>query len=320
MPIRHRPPSSIRTSGCGTRASSPSGSRAYDRARAAGELRALFRGQWANGMLPHMIFAAGRARPRQPHASGSRARTPTRPATSTPSCITQPPLVAIAAWRGGAGAAGRRRGEFLAELFPKLVAYHSWLYRERDLDRTRPGHAHPPVGVRARHDAAVDARAPTDADAGVAARRASGSTSPASCARLRYDTRQLPACRARVRRRRPAHARARRAREALRLRAAPHARRDDGVLVEDLAFNAMPRGGEPLRSRDIAAELGQELPAELVALDGPHARTRSRRCGTTPTGQYFSRHAVTGELLTIPTIATFLPLWAGCPTARARNA
>ncbi|MDQ1432665.1 MAG: hypothetical protein QOF40_3267, partial [Actinomycetota bacterium] len=28
----------------------------YDAPRAAGELRALFRGQWANGMLPHMIF------------------------------------------------------------------------------------------------------------------------------------------------------------------------------------------------------------------------------------------------------------------------
>ena len=30
----------------------------YDPERAAGELRALFRAQWANGMLPHMIFAA----------------------------------------------------------------------------------------------------------------------------------------------------------------------------------------------------------------------------------------------------------------------
>ena len=32
---------------------------AYDPTRAAGELRALFRGQWSNGMLPHMIFAEG---------------------------------------------------------------------------------------------------------------------------------------------------------------------------------------------------------------------------------------------------------------------
>ena len=29
----------------------------FDPQRAAGELMALFRGQWSNGMLPHMIFA-----------------------------------------------------------------------------------------------------------------------------------------------------------------------------------------------------------------------------------------------------------------------
>jgi len=31
----------------------------FDPTRAADELRALFRGQWENGMLPHMIFAEG---------------------------------------------------------------------------------------------------------------------------------------------------------------------------------------------------------------------------------------------------------------------
>jgi len=30
-----------------------------DPERAAAELRSLFRGQWANGMLPHLIFAEG---------------------------------------------------------------------------------------------------------------------------------------------------------------------------------------------------------------------------------------------------------------------
>src|SRR6187431_2739106 len=29
----------------------------YDPPRATDELRALFRGQWSNGMMPHMIFA-----------------------------------------------------------------------------------------------------------------------------------------------------------------------------------------------------------------------------------------------------------------------
>src|SRR5262249_30245649 len=62
--------------------------------RAAGELRSLFRGQWANGMLPHMIFAEG------VHDAGSRRiwqskRNPLAPRDVETSCITQPPLVAV---------------------------------------------------------------------------------------------------------------------------------------------------------------------------------------------------------------------------------
>ena len=49
--------------------------------RAAGELRALFRGQWTNGMLPHMIFAEG-ARDVGSRRSGSRSDIPKLPATS----------------------------------------------------------------------------------------------------------------------------------------------------------------------------------------------------------------------------------------------
>ena len=39
-----------------------------------------------------------------------------------------------------------------------------------------------------------------------------------------------------------------------------------------------------------------------------------------PTGLYYSRHGVTGELLVSPTVAAFLPLWAGvAKPARARR-
>ena len=58
-----------------------------------GELRALFRGQWANGMLPHMVFAAG------VRDIGSRriwrsTKNPLAPRDVATSCITQPPLPA----------------------------------------------------------------------------------------------------------------------------------------------------------------------------------------------------------------------------------
>ena len=103
----------------------------YEPSRAAGELRALFRGQWANGMLPHMIFAAGL------NDVGSRRvwqskRNPLAPRDVDTSCITQPPLVAVAAQRVAAMLPPVERRELLAELLPKLTAYHSWLYTERD--------------------------------------------------------------------------------------------------------------------------------------------------------------------------------------------
>ena len=69
-----------------------------DPARAAGELRALFRGQWANGMLPHMLFADD-----VPDVGSTRIwqsrRNPLAPRDIETSCITQPPVTAIAALR-----------------------------------------------------------------------------------------------------------------------------------------------------------------------------------------------------------------------------
>ncbi|MET0920574.1 MAG: glycoside hydrolase, partial [Acidimicrobiia bacterium] len=107
----------------------------YDARRAADEVRALLRGQWANGMLPHMIFAAGS------NDLGSRTIWRSRTHEGAPrdvdtTCITQPPLVAIAAWRVAQELGADERSAFLTELYPKLLAHHEWLYRERDLERT----------------------------------------------------------------------------------------------------------------------------------------------------------------------------------------
>ena len=51
-----RPSASIPSSGTGTRRSSPSVSRASIPERARTEVRSLLRGQWADGMVPHMVF------------------------------------------------------------------------------------------------------------------------------------------------------------------------------------------------------------------------------------------------------------------------
>ena len=103
----------------------------YDAPRAAIELHALFRGQWANGMLPHMIFAEGH------RDVGSRRIWQSHTFADAPrdvdtSCITQPPVAAIAVRRVASALPDTERRAFLEELVPKLVAYHEWLYRERD--------------------------------------------------------------------------------------------------------------------------------------------------------------------------------------------
>src|SRR5438105_3886401 len=104
----------------------------YDPRRAADELRAIFRGQWTNGMLPHMIFNDDVSDIGSRRIWRSKTH-PLAPRDVDTSCITQPPLPAIAARRVAEALPEANRRPFLAELFPKLVAYHQWMYDERDL-------------------------------------------------------------------------------------------------------------------------------------------------------------------------------------------
>ena len=106
-----------------------------DPARGAAELRSLFRGQWSNGMLPHMVFADGVEDVGSERIWRFR-ENPLAPRDVATSCITQPPVPAIAAERVAAALPAPERSAFVAEVVPKLVAHHSWLYRERDPDGT----------------------------------------------------------------------------------------------------------------------------------------------------------------------------------------
>ncbi|HKE76502.1 MAG TPA: hypothetical protein VKB57_22995 [Acidimicrobiales bacterium] len=109
-----------------------------DPARAVTELRSLLRGQWAGGMIPHIVFddcvAFGAYEPR-PRTWATAGLSPAGVATSG---ICQPPLHAVAlarvrataAARGGATAAGVDAA--VVELYPGLAAWHRWLHRARD--------------------------------------------------------------------------------------------------------------------------------------------------------------------------------------------
>jgi Trehalase len=103
----------------------------FDEPRAWQELEMLFRGQWEDGLLPHIVFH--KVSPdyfpgpslwgvdRQPQTSG----------------ITQPAVAASMVRRLLEGARDRKLAEEKARaLYPGLLAYHRWWWRARDPEET----------------------------------------------------------------------------------------------------------------------------------------------------------------------------------------
>jgi glycogen debranching enzyme len=104
---------------------------AWDQQRAQAELAWIFAGQWADGLLPHIRFADDARYFPGPEfwRTELSANAPANPKTSG---IVQPPVHATAVWqvyRRARDADEARR--FLAEVCPKVVAWHEYLYRER---------------------------------------------------------------------------------------------------------------------------------------------------------------------------------------------
>ncbi len=99
----------------------------FDEPRAWEELESLFRGQWADGMVPHIVFH----KPADSYFPGPEVwGTNHAPPTSG---ITQPPVAAIAARRILDGATDRALAEARCRaLYPKLLASHRWWAAARD--------------------------------------------------------------------------------------------------------------------------------------------------------------------------------------------
>jgi len=105
----------------------------YDQDRAQQELRSLFRGQWRDGMLPHIVFNP-EVKDYSPEPKFWRIdRSIYSPGKIKTSGLVQPPVHATAVWHiyqhAQDEAAAR---DFLKEMFPKLVDWHAYLYRERN--------------------------------------------------------------------------------------------------------------------------------------------------------------------------------------------
>jgi mannosylglycerate hydrolase len=103
----------------------------FDQERAEQELVSLFRGQWRNGLLPHIVFTDG-----QRYFPGPEFwqtdRSPDAPSRPQTSGIVQPPIHATAVldvYRLGRD--HDRAAAFARTMVPKLEAWHDYLYRER---------------------------------------------------------------------------------------------------------------------------------------------------------------------------------------------
>jgi len=107
------------------------GQRHYDVERAKMEILSLLRGQWSNGMVPHMIFSRGHEYHRD-HMIWRSWISPFAPDDVLTSGITQPPLIAEAVVRIGEKMNLVDRRSWYRQVFQPLVAYHEWLYKDRD--------------------------------------------------------------------------------------------------------------------------------------------------------------------------------------------
>lgn len=285
------------------------GIRHYDVDRAQAELLRLVSGQWANGMLPHMILSDEHRHVRDAKMWRSWAN-PHAPIDVATSGITQPPMLAEAVVRVGEKLSKPERKLWYKTMYGPLVKYHQWLHTERDphqegltlqihpwetgLDNTPPWmkelHEHQmPLWITAVDKLKLKYL--------IKYLRRDTKRIPAE---QRLDTIDALAFYSTMRRlRRKAYDIDRILRHSL-------------FAVEDLAFNCiLIRADENLQT--IAKTIAQELPEELVQ-QIEKTRSALEQLWDPYSNQYYPRNFVTHKLIKEPSVATLLPLYAGSIT------
>ncbi len=282
------------------------GWRHFDVERAKAEILSLLRGQWHNGMIPNMVFRDDPQYRTDRNVWRSWVN-PYAPNDVKTSGITQPPVIAEAVVKIGQSMDWSERRRWYKTVYPALLAYHSWLYNERDphgeglvlqvhpwetgLDNTPPWmaemHEHQmPLWIRAIEKTKFDRVLNI----------------------FRRDTKHIPIDQRFT------------TIEALVLldiqrRLRRKAYNIDRILnhslfaIEDLAYNSMfIRNNTHLR--EIAKSLKEELPKELENRM-KKTETALEELWDPYSGQYYSRNFITHHQIKVPTVATLLPLYAG---------
>src|SRR5918996_2146671 len=269
----------------------------FDQARAWRELERLLDGQWPDGMVPHIVFH--RDDPRYfpgPEIWGT-ARTPPT------SGITQPPILAVCARRLLERAEDRAAAAAARRLFPKLLAYHRWYHAARDPEASGLVALYHPWETGMDNSPAWDgplARVPVDPLPPYERRDTGHVDASQRPHRADYDRYLTLVHRFRARAYQP---------QALYA--------ESPFRIADVGVNSiLLRADRDLLA--LAQELG--LDAGRAELDGWIERGRAALQGlwSEADGGYRSRDQLTGELLSVGTSASFLPLFAGAaPPERA---
>lgn len=282
------------------------GLRNFDLERAKTELLSLLHGQWSNGMLPNIIFRSD-AEYRTDRNLWRSWLSPFAPDGISTSGITQPPMLAEAVVQVGEKMEWPERRQWYRLFWVPLLAYHEWLYQERDpheegltlqihpwevgMDNTPPWmqelHEHQlPTWIRFVERSHLDKV--------INLFRRDGRSIPLD---ERFNTIEALAMFDIQRR--------------LRRKAYDINKVLDHSLfaIEDVAFNSiLIRANQHLEH--IGKSLKEPMPAELQT---SMARTAQafESLWDPYAGQYFSRDFITHQLLKTPSVATLLPLYAG---------
>lgn len=112
----------------------------YDIERAIMEMKTLFKGQWRNGFLPHIVFHIKSENyfPNYDFWMSSKINK-YAPKDVYTSGITQPPLHAIVVWHiyETINKTDKEKAkEFLEEFYPKLFKLHEYFYTKRDPEKS----------------------------------------------------------------------------------------------------------------------------------------------------------------------------------------
>ncbi len=278
----------------------------YDLDRAQTEILSLLRGQWFNGMLPHIIFNSHESFRNDSDAWRSKSN-PNSPDRVHTSGITQPPMLAEAIVQIGQKMTNEERRSWYRKVLHPLINYHNWLYADRDphgeglvllIHPWECGMDNSPPWMAELHDHQM----PTWI-------RVTDKTKLTRIIEFfRRDTKNVPV------EERPTTEEILGLYSVLR-RLRRKSYNIDKILphgmfaIEDLAFNCMfIRANQHLV--DIAKFLHFDLPDKLVE-NMAKTELALEQLWDPATNQYYSRNFITHEPIKEPSIATMMPLYSG---------